>query len=120
MNTFYNSNLTDLHIVEKTLKTVWYKAADTTNGSNLTGTYKIFPLAGANANESFYVLNYLTSGSDAMKQSTFAWWLRSGSVSYSNYASYVDDANGSVGYDSYYRNSVSMSNGVRPAFVLKI
>ncbi|MFQ6749328.1 MAG: DUF6273 domain-containing protein [Clostridia bacterium] len=116
MNTFYNNNLTDLPIAEKTLKTVWTGASDTTNGSNLPETYKIFPLAGANTNESFYVLNYLTSGSDAMLQS-YRWWLRSGIVSKSNGAYYVN-TDGTVTYN--YTWAVSNSYGVRPAFVLKI
>ena len=114
MNAFYDSNLTDLPIVEKTLQTVWYGASDTTNGSYLPGTYKIFPLAGANANESFYVFNYLTSGSDPIKQSA-AWWLRSGTSSSSYYPYYIS-ANGIL----YKNDVVNYTNGVRPAFVLKI
>ncbi|MFQ6749665.1 MAG: DUF6273 domain-containing protein [Clostridia bacterium] len=113
MNTFYDKNLTDLPIEEKTLKTVWRGAADTTNGSNLPGTYKIFPLAGANANESFYVLNYLTNNSNDMQQSSY-WWLRSGVASTWNNAYRVADygARGTGGISNYW--------GVRPAFVLKI
>ena len=117
MNDFYNNNLTDLPIAEKTLKTVWRGASDTTNGSDLPETYKIFPLAGKNANESFYVLNYLSSGSDAMKQSS--WWLRSGNASDSLHAYYVN-SNGSVSYGLYNNDRVNASYGVRPAFVLKL
>ncbi|MBR3790367.1 MAG: hypothetical protein IKK20_01010, partial [Clostridia bacterium] len=82
--------------------------------SELEGTYKIFPLAGANKNESFYVLNYLTSGADAMQQSA-AWWLRSGYL-YDNRIVYTVRVNdGILDVDL-----VSNSRGVRPAFVLEI
>ena len=112
MNDFYDKNLTDLDIVEKTLKTVYLYTSD--DGVNLPGTYKIFPLAAASANESFYVLNYLTNGSDAMKQSTY-WHLRSGYTSVAGYG-YTVNPQGSVGGGS----SIQGSYGVRPAFVLKI
>ncbi|MBO5310057.1 MAG: hypothetical protein J6A98_02510 [Clostridia bacterium] len=116
INTFYDEKLKaelDNKIVSKTLKTVWSGASDKTNGSNLTGTYKIFPLAGANENESFYVFNYLMEGDDALPQST-DWWLRSGYPTESNYVSCIYAA----GHYDVHR--VTLSYGVRPAFVLKI
>ncbi|MBO5309741.1 MAG: hypothetical protein J6A98_00865, partial [Clostridia bacterium] len=123
MNTFYNSNLTGLPIVEKTLKTVWNGAADTTNGSNLEGTYKIFPLAGANQNESFFVENYLTLGSEAIKQSS-RWWLRSGNALYSSNGYYVGDSGWDAGLITTGNGSTSnvynCSYGVRPAFVMQL
>ena len=118
INTFYDTNLIDLDskIVPKTLKTVWAGAPDTTNGSNLEGTYKLFPLAGASANESFYVLNYLTSGSAAMQQSGIYWWLRSGYAAYPQNAYYVY----TTGVLNKRYDAVTYSTGVRPAFVLQI
>ncbi|MBR2433258.1 MAG: hypothetical protein IKB21_01465, partial [Clostridia bacterium] len=114
LNNFYYNNLADLPIVEKTLKTVWIDASNKEHDSELEGTYKIFPLAGANKNESFYVLNYLTSGADAMQQSA-AWWLRSGYL-YDNRIVYTVRVNdGILDVDL-----VSNSRGVRPAFVLEI
>ncbi|MBR2052595.1 MAG: hypothetical protein IJ959_00385, partial [Clostridia bacterium] len=119
LETYYNANLMDLdsRIMPKTLRTIWYGVVDKTNGDDLPGTYKIFPLAGGNANESFYLLNYLDASSSNLNAGKY-WWLRSGHTGSSqrDFVAYISHTNTGI---YYYPGSMS-DPYPRPAFVLKI
>ena len=112
-NTVYGSTSTlstalkGLKIVPQKLTTLYYNSAKST----INNAY-VFPLAGINNTESFYVGSYLDT--NAKCDIDAYWWLRSGSALDSTRA-YDVDTIGSVG-NTYAYNSL----GVRPAFVLQL
>ena len=114
INKWYDDNLKSLMdscIVSKTLNATY-------SGGTSSVSAKLFPLAGTDSNESFYVLDYLISGSDEMQAPNIYWWLRSGDPTHSSYAYRVND----FGIIARNHGQVYVTNtiGVRPAFVLKI
>ena len=105
--------LQGLPIVPQKLTTLYYNYAT----SIIENAY-VFPLAGYNNTESFYINTYL----DTKTKRTIIdnWWLRTGFVSYAAYA-YSIDASGDIFYDRQgYGYSVDTLLNLRPAFVLRL
>ncbi|MFQ6750009.1 MAG: hypothetical protein ACLRFR_04180, partial [Clostridia bacterium] len=112
INTFYLENLTALPIVPQSLTTTYSQGVDSTNITDENPAY-LFPLAGVSG-DSFYIPNYLTLESDVMK-SIGNTWLRSGWTAGGYRFACRVYGNGKIT-----SAGVATSNGVRPAFVLKI
>ncbi|MFQ6749907.1 MAG: hypothetical protein ACLRFR_03635 [Clostridia bacterium] len=111
INTYYDEHqdLKRLPIVAQTLTTRYCYGTTT-----ITDAY-LFPLAGWNAQESFYYGTYLQS-QPKCSNATF-WWLRSGSEGSSKAdGAWALNAEGVI----HYYNWVSLEFGVRPAFVLNV
>ncbi|MBO5309911.1 MAG: hypothetical protein J6A98_01750, partial [Clostridia bacterium] len=115
-NTVYGSNselsigLQGLSIVPQKLTTLY-----TASEPSIIENVHVFPLAGRDNTESFYVGSYLDS--NAKRDIDAAWWLRSGLAANAGQAYYVDDF-GNVGCASNF--NVTANIFPRPAFVLQL
>ncbi|MBR3790664.1 MAG: hypothetical protein IKK20_02550, partial [Clostridia bacterium] len=123
MNTYHTDYLQSLPIEPQPLTTIYLSAKDT----DATNEY-LFPLASrrqatidsATVIENFVYSTYLTTGYGGNMDVGAYWWLRSGNASRSDRAVIVRDTGDGI-QDGYYTNcAVGRSNGLRPAFVLKI
>ena len=104
-----------LPIAPQKLTTLYYGSATST-----IENAHLFPLAGANGTESFYLDNYLTPNTDQMFCGR-EWWLRSGNVGRFGDAYILGTDNYKYAYaDNGYTLVTKGSNGVRPVFVLEV